>query len=919
MTPRATYRVQFHKGFDFDAAAGLAPYLAKLGVSHLYASPYLAAHPGSTHGYDIVDHDRFNPELGGEDGFARLVEALSAAGLKHILDFVPNHMGVGGADNALWLDVLEWGEDADHAGWFDVDWDTDRPDLQGKLLVPLLGDQYGVALEAGHLVLKFDAADGSFAVWAHETHKLPICPLHYDAILGEGHPALARLGDAFSYLMRWKPQVMRRARELKGELADAARDPAVRAAIASAVSALNGRAGEPTSWNRLDALIERQNWKPTQYLVASDDINYRRFFNIATLAGLRMELPDVFDETHALVLGLVRDGRLDGLRIDHIDGLFDPKRYLEMLRRDAPTTGEGDVPYLVVEKILGPGEPLREDWPIDGTTGYDFTNLLTGLFVMPENEGAFTRSYWSFTGEVQPFETIVASSKLQIIDNEMLSELHRLARSAVRVARLNRRTADFTSTVLQRALRRIVAAFPVYRTYIDDRDEPTPEDLRCLGVAVEAAVKADPGIDASVFAFLKRLLSGELAQPGRGYRRSAVLRCAMKLQQYCGPVMAKGVEDTAFYRYNRFVALNEVGGSPERFGVPLSEFHDANRVRAERWPRAMLATSTHDTKRGEDTRARLAALSALPDEWTAAVQTWSALLRDGRDGSEGPDRNDEYLFYQLLVGTWPAEFLGEAVPDKEALAGYVERLHAAMTKSMREAKVHSTWVAVDEPYETGALGLVTRALTGDAADHFLPAFRPFAARVAELGAAVTFAQTVLKLTVPGMPDIYQGCELWDLSMVDPDNRRPVDYATRTAALADLRTALDGDRPGTMTRLFAGWHDARFKLAATATLLALRTQHPDLFETGDYLPIATPGDPSLCAFARTKNTAALVVVARRHMVEPVPDAARLSLPDILQRRRAQNILTGATVDGTDRPLISAVLGGLPAAVLLFEPA
>ncbi len=917
MTPRATYRVQFHKGFDFDAGARLAPYLKRLGVSHLYASPYLAAHPGSTHGYDIVDHDRFNPELGGEAGFARLATALAEAGLRHILDFVPNHMGVGGADNALWLDVLEWGEEAEHAGWFDIDWDTDRPDLKGKLLVPLLGDQYGVALEAGHLQLKFDAGDGSFAVWAHESHKLPVCPLHYDAILGEDNPTSARLGDAFSYLLRWKPQVMRRARELKDELAKAAKDPAVRTSIASAVSALNGRAGETASWNRLDALIARQNWKPTQYLVASDDINYRRFFNIATLAGLRMELPDVFDHSHRLALGLIREGRLDGLRIDHIDGLFDPKRYLERLREAAPEAASGGAPYLVVEKILGPGEPLRDDWPVDGTTGYDFTNLITGTFVHVENEGAFTRTYWRFTGAVQPYDSIVAASKRQIIDNEMLSELHRLARSAVRVARQNRRTSDFTATVLQRALRQIVTAFPVYRTYIDDRDEPTAEDLRRLDAAIRGARGADPSIDGSVFDFLRALLSGELARPGTGYRRSAVLRCAMKLQQYCGPVMAKGVEDTAFYRYNRFVALNEVGGSPERFGTPLAEFHDANRVRAARWPRAMLATSTHDTKRGEDTRARLAALSALPEEWDAALEGWSAVLaEEGRERGAGPDRNDEYLFYQLLVGTWPVAFLRDGTLDPAALEGYADRLRAAMTKSMREAKVHSTWIAPDEAYEEGALGLVTRALVGEAADRFLPLFRPFAARVAELGAAITFAQTALKLTVPGMPDIYQGAELWDLSMVDPDNRRPVDYASREAALDDVLGAMGADRGGTMRRLAAGWHDGRFKLALTATLLRLRAGHPNLFEAGDYAALPTPGDPSLCAFARTAGESALVVVARRHVSDPVPEGARLVLPGPLEGRAAVNVLTGDGPGGAVPLSVATLLDGLPAAVLLF---
>ena len=782
MTPRATYRLQFHKGFGFVQATGLVPYLARLGISHLYASPYLKARPGSTHGYDIIDHDALNPELGDQAAFDRMNAALAENGLKQILDFVPNHMGVGGADNPLWLDVLEWGPASAYAGWFDIDWDPDRRYLSDKLLVPSLGDQYGVALESGQLALKFDPTEGSFAVWAYDTHKLPICPLDYARVLGDAHPELERLGDSFSALLEWRPQAGRRAAELKAELARLAGERSdVCKAVEEAFGRLNGEPGRPESWRELDALIQDQHWRAAHYRVAADDINYRRFFNINDLAGMRMELPDVFEHAHKLVFRLLRNGTLDGLRIDHIDGLLDPKGYLGRLREKA-----GRDFYLVVEKILAPHEGLREDWPVEGTTGYDFANLLLGLLIDPAGEESFTRLYAKFTGARQAFAVIVRDCKIRIMENEMTSELNVLARDAARVARQNPRTADFTHNILHRAIREVVACFPVYRTYVDTANAPGAEDRRDLDWALAQAQRIEADIDPSVFDFLAGLLSGGLvAKPRSGFSRHSVLRCAMKLQQYSGPVMAKGLEDTTFYRYNRFIALNEVGGHPDQFGIPIPAFHKANRRRAQRWPHAMLGSSTHDTKRGEDTRARLAVLSELPDEWTRHVQTWSRILRARRGDVEGtapPDQNDEYMFYQLLVGSWPAELLGRRTPDAEALAAYAERIKGALTKSMREAKVHSTWAAPGTAYEEAMLSFAELALDTDRAGTFLASFLPFAERIARLGASNTLAQTVLKLTLPGVPDIYQGTELWDLSLVDPDNRRPVDYALRLRML-----------------------------------------------------------------------------------------------------------------------------------------
>ncbi len=855
-TPRATYRLQFHAGFGFKDATAVAPYLAKLGVSHVYASPYLKARPGSTHGYDITDHLALNPELGTEDDFASMVAAFKANGLGQILDFVPNHMGVGGADNPLWLDVLEWGPQSDYAGWFDIDWDPDRRYLKDKLLVPFLGDQYGSELKGGKLQVKFDEQDGSLAVWAYDSHKLPICPLQYDVVLGHDDPELDRLSDFFSDLPQWRPQMAERAATLKSELARAAGShPSVRKALDASIAALN------SDWRALDALVQQQSWRIAYFGVAGDDINYRRFFNINDLAGIRMELPAVFRHAHGRIIPMIEDGTIDGLRIDHIDGLLDPKAYIEDLRRatDRPF-------YLVIEKILAAHEALREDWKVEGTTGYDFTNLVLGVLVNPAAEEAFTATYHDFTGLRTPFSSIVYDCKIRIMDNEMASELNSLGRDAGRVARQNPMTSDFTKTVLQRAIKQIVACFPVYRTYIEFESDSDSADKRDLDWAITQARRRDPALDPSVFKFLHDLLSGRLtAKPKSGFNRTSVLRLAMKLQQYSGPVMAKGLEDTAFYRYNRFIALNEVGGEPERFGLSAGAFHKANTQRARHWPHAMLGTSTHDTKRGEDTRARLAVLADIPEEWARQVQTWSRLLRARRGDVEGnapPDRNDEYLLYQLLVGSWPVEML--ASTDAEGLKTYGERIKATLEKSMREGKLHSNWSSPDAAYEDAMQSFARDALDPNR-DSFLASFLPFVQKVARLGAENSLAQAVLKLTVPGMPDLYQGSEMWDLSLVDPDNRRPVDYDVRRQALGAMEPGLRESPAETLAGLRDNWQDGRVKLAVTTMLLRLRAEHPALFGDGGYEPLTIVGERSEQAigFLRTHEEAKLLVLVSRY--------------------------------------------------------
>jgi (1->4)-alpha-D-glucan 1-alpha-D-glucosylmutase len=916
LIPRATYRLQFNKDFGFASAAAIAPYLARLGVSHVYASPWLKARPGSTHGYDIVDHHALNPELGSEADFEEMVLALRANGLGQILDFVPNHMGVGGSDNPLWLDVLEWGPDSAYAGWFDIDWDPESPFLHDKLLVPFLGNQYGLELYAGKMALRFNADQGSFAVWAYDTHELPICPLDYRSILGEAHPELERLGDAFAHLPEWRPQTPRRAYELKAELARRAKtNPEVREAIDASLRNFSGTPGNRESWSALDELIQRQHWRAAHFRVAADDINYRRFFDINELAGLRMELPDVFDHAHELVMRLLAEAAIDGLRIDHVDGLLNPKEYLKRLRGMAPQSNF----YLIVEKILANHESLREDWPIDGSTGYEFANLVLGLLIDPASEEAMTRHYVEFTGKRRSFSEVLRNSKLRIMRNEMASELNVLAREAARIARQQPRTADFTHNVLRRAIREVVAHFPVYRTYVDFSGSPTDDDRRDITWAMKQARAEETGIDSSVFDFVCALLTGELvAESHSGFSRHAVLRFAMKLQQYSGPVMAKGLEDTACYRYNRFVALNEVGGRPDHFSVSISGFHRFHSHQVKRWPNSMLSTSTHDTKRGEDTRARLAVLSEVPDVWARQTRLWSHMLRARRGDIERtapPDANDEYLLYQLLVGSWPMELLDIAALDPAALDDYRARIKRAMIKSIREAKLHSTWASPNNSYEDAVLAFIDGALDPEGSSAFFATFIPFVERVARFGALNSIVQTVLKLTAPGMPDIYQGAELWDLSLMDPDNRRPVDFEKRSRMLEELERS----RPPLET-LLNNWRDGAIKLWVIARLLADRTAEPELFASGTYEPLAASGAHSDCvvAFARQKNNRALIVVAslfhtRRENGDGWGDTT-VTLPKGCFHR----VLSDAPSLRAEGPLdVESILGKMPVAVFVGQ--
>lgn len=893
--PRATYRLQFHEGFTFDDAVEIVPYLARLGISHVYASPIHQARPGSTHGYDITDHAAINPELGGHDGFIRLSEQLKAHDLGLILDIVPNHMGVGGADNAGWLRMLEWGEVAPESRWFDIDWD--RIGANGKVVVPFLGDRYGDALEKGELKLTFDADEGSFSV-QHWEHRFPICPLHYPMILERAFAALPPGSDTQGELlavterlraMAGEPEDRREGfplegDELKQRLALVATAPDTQEAIERAVEVINGSPGLPESFGVLHRLLEEQPYRLAHWRIASSDINYRRFFDINGLAGLRIEEPELFARAHETVFRLVREGRIQGLRIDHIDGLADPAAYTRALQDEL---GPGF--YVLVEKILEGGEVLR-DWPVAGTTGYDALNMLDGVFVDKQARAVFDKLYRRMIGREGRFGDLLRRTKREILESSFASELEVLVSDVKRIADADRRTRDYSANALRRALVEIIARFPVYRTYLDG-GEIAEEDRALLDRTLARAKRATTLPDTSVHDFVGTVLltSGE-DQPGGD--PALVARFRTRFQQLTGPVMAKSLEDTLFYRHVPLLSLNEVGADPDRFGLTLEDFHAANMARAARWPNAMIATATHDTKRGEDARARLNVLSEMPRDWLRALGRARRIAEpflSEIDGETAPDANDQYLIFQAILGAWPMELLDGA--SRSQISGFRERIEAFVEKALREAKRKTSWINPDEDYEKAALTLVRGLLDGTSG--FIESFQPLARRLAYLGCLTGLSRTVLKCTVPGVPDIYQGAEFWDLSLVDPDNRRPVDYAARAEALGD-EAPVD---------FLSDWRDGHAKQATLAQLLALRAELPELFAHGDYRAIQAEGEfaSHVVAFERQRGKQRIIVAVPRLLArmiqgeEPFDPAIwnGTSLP--LASGQWTNVLTGENHD------------------------
>ena len=879
--PLSTYRLQFHSGFTFRDAAAVADYLRALGISDCYASSYLKAVPGSPHGYDVADPTRLNPEIGTDEDYWKWIEALRSRGMGHVMDLVPNHMGIAKSANPWWTDVLENGPSSRFARFFDIEWHPVKDELADKILIPILGDQYGAVLERQELGIAYQ--DGAFFVRYHD-QTLPLAPDTYAVVFDgsidtwlDDHPGpdadelqsvltssrnlpsrADRDPESVAVRSREKEIVKRRLATLETHSRD------VGTLIDESLAALNGIAGRPRSFDALDRLLNLQSYRLAHWRVASEEINYRRFFDVNELAALRMEDPAVFEEVHRFALGLVEQGAVTGLRIDHVDGLFAPGDYLRRLQERC-STGDAAAPFfIVVEKILGAGEQLSADWPVHGTTGYEFGALVNNLFVDRRNERAFDDQYRRVVRERRvSFGDLAYRCKKQVLHETMSGDINSLGHQLNRFSERNRHFRDFTLYSLISTLREFIASFPIYRTYITANDPVSEHDRRSIIDAVRLAKFRAPTVNALTFNFIERLL---LKQTMVTSQEECEERAAFigKLQQITSPVAAKGTEDTALYVYNRLISLNEVGADPTRFGVAPSAVHEWMMARQERSPAALSATSTHDTKRGEDVRARLNVLSEMPGTWKAAHARWRTVNRRFKTevrGVAAPDANEEYLIYQTLLGAWPFEAGAGTQP------AFRERMVAYATKALREAKVHTSWLSPDEEYEAAAEGFVRAILDRQRAGLFLQSFEPFQARVAQLGIYNSLAQLLIKITAPGVPDFYQGTELWDLSLVDPDNRRPVDYEARAAALAGL----DEAEP---SRLLADRADGRVKMYVAHRALAARRDHRHDYEHGEYLPLRTAGakGDSLFAFARGSSGDAAITCVPRLIASLVPDGS-----------------------------------------------
>jgi (1->4)-alpha-D-glucan 1-alpha-D-glucosylmutase len=911
--PLSTYRLQFNSHFRFSHAREIIGYLRTLGISDIYASPYFKASVGSLHGYDVLDQNSLNPEIGSEDEYEAMIGELKRCEIGQILDIVPNHMCIEG-QNAFWIDVLENGPSSIYADFFDIDWHPVTKELENKILIPILGDQYGTVLESGDLRLSFE--EGSFFVHYFD-HKLPIIPKSYNDLLtlriedlevelSADTPQFQELMSIVTALKHLPPsteqdpeRILERYREkevVKRRLWSLHQNSSVIAAFIDAnVAVFNGTKGEPRSFDRLDTLLRSQVYRISHWRVATEEINYRRFFDINSLGAIRVEDPAVFEETHRLIFRLVESGKISGLRVDHADGLLDPKDYFRRLQsacfinmysgtcNDQSGENEEDKSkeaarkkydqivaadplykpfYIIGEKILIKAEKLPDDWPVFSTTGYDFAIQVNGLFVDTSHAKTFETLYTRFMGHRVDFQTAVYDKKKLVMQVSMSSEINMLAHYLNRISEQNRHTRDFTLNSLIKSIVEVIACFSVYRTYINSY-EVLERDRQYIEAATGRAKRQNPAISASVFDFVRDVLLLRFPDSMTDEHKAAWLNFVKRFQQITGPVMAKGVEDTAFYLYNRLISLNEVGGSPERFGITMEAFHGQNIERCKSRPLALLATSTHDTKRSEDVRARINVLSEIPELWRMGLSRWSRMNRKLKmivDGKPAPSRNEEYLLYQTLVGTWPF-----CNPDEEEFTEYRSRIKEYMLKAMREAKVHTSWISPDTLREDAVLYFIDTILKDSGGNDFLRDFASFQKLTAACGIFNSLSQTLLKITSPGIPDFYQGNELWDFSLVDPDNRRTVDYRVREELLDKLlqREAAEG-LLATAGEAVAARNDGSIKLYLTLKALGFRRDNRELFEKGRYLPLAVEGacQDHVCAFERSVNDSSVLVVVPR---------------------------------------------------------
>jgi (1->4)-alpha-D-glucan 1-alpha-D-glucosylmutase len=924
--PRATYRLQLHADFDFDRLIQIIPYLDDLGISDVYMSPIFQATLGSQHGYDVCDPNEINPELGGMDGLLKVSKLLQERGMGMVVDFVPNHMGIEGSYNWRWMDVLEFGRLSRFAAFFDIQWNPRQTSLQDRIIVPLLHDFYGRVLEDGEI--KIEYKDDAF--WAsYRSLKFPLTPETYGAIAHQlawfkdpGSPLAHKLeGIASQFKSLPKPETAEdvelikqrhRGRDLlREDLAELIKSERIEPDLAEVLKILNGDPKKPESFDSLHQILEEQNYRLAFWKTGTHEINYRRFFAVDTLVGVRMGSLEVFNESHRLLKDLIDQGIVTGVRVDHIDGLWNPAEYLERL---ASLGGSQEKPfYSLVEKILTEREDLPPKWMTHGTTGYDFASSLINLLTASRSENEFTRIYAEFAGVTLNPHDQAYRIKLYIMDELFPNALDNFALDLEAHVKTDRRWRDWTVNELRPALSRIIACMSVYRTYRVAGEPPTPDDIAVVEKAVAEALHLNPASDPTPFRFIENLWIGRYPDEQAGPEMKAWAEdWICKLQQYTGAIMAKSVEDTFFYRYVRLFGANEVGHHPAEFGAPSAGFHADNEKRAKDWPASLLATSTHDTKMSEDVRARLLALSEIPERWDTALHRWSKLNHQAKtlvNNLLAPDSNEEYLLYQILLGAWPLE-------EDGINAEFCDRIKQYIRKALSEAKVHTNWSNPNEAWLKACDKFIETILDRRASASFWEDFVPFAEKLAVQGMKMSLVQIALKLTVPGVPDFYQGTEIWDFSLVDPDNRRPVDYGERQQFLEGLNQAyLDG--------LFSSWKDGRIKMHVIRTLLRHRREQPDLFSRGSYAPQMIKGRHAerFVAFTREYENRRLLVVALRRLDEnDVSDLMELceggtvSVPEPVTPWR--DLFTGREVgcDSLELPL-SQFFSSIPVAVFV----
>ncbi|MDP4174899.1 MAG: malto-oligosyltrehalose synthase [Bacteroidota bacterium] len=870
--PKVTYRLQFNFEFGFNAARKIVPYLKDLGISDIYASPILKAAKGSMHGYDQVDPSQLNPELGNAEEYEDLLAESKNLELKWLQDIVPNHMAYS-AENQMIVDLFENGANSRFYNFFDIEWNHPHASASLRVLAPFLGNFYHEALENEELKLKYDPE--GFSVNYFE-NRFPLSMESYVDILsfrqsnlrnklGKNDPSMIKY-LAVLYILRSLPssdELDERYSQIKfvksmlWELYNENED--IKVFINENLKIYNGRKGNPESFDLLDKLLNEQYFRLAYWKVANEEINYRRFFNISSLISLKMENDDVFNRVHSFIFKLIKDGNIDGLRIDHVDGLYDPTNYLKKLRSRAENC------YIIVEKILDLEEELPEIWPIEGTTGYEFTNYVNGIFVRSDNERKITNIYQDFTHFLTPAERVCWDKKRLIIQTRMAGEVERLAFIIEALSSKDRRGIDITMHGLKRALEEILTFFPVYRTYVNS-EFFSENDRRYFDIVLKKVREENPRL-SNEYNYICDLLTMNYGDRFTEEQKKKVLDFIMKFQQLTGPLMAKGFEDTALYIYNRFISLNEVGGSPDKFGIPLEQFHQFNETRFESWPNTLNTTSTHDTKRGEDVRARMNVISEIPDEWEKRVKFWSELNISHKTevkGLNSPDRNDEYFLYQTLVGSYP-----EVEEDMQA---YPERIKEYMLKAVREAKIHSAWIRPDEAYEAALMSFVEKILERTDSNEFLKEFYNFQKKINFYGYFNSLSQNIIKLSSPGVPDIYQGCELWNYSLVDPDNRRPVNYNLRKQYLHEIKEFEDVNIQKYLKKLVSDMSDGKIKMFLTYKVIKARNENPELFQLGEYIPLETGGKykNNIVAFARHYQNLWAITIAPRFLTSLVKE-------------------------------------------------